>query len=80
MKTYTVSQARERFSEILNSVERGEEVAITKHGRPVARITNPAAPRGRRAVAPPGFLKLQGWTIEMADDFNSIPEGFEDYV
>jgi hypothetical protein len=31
MKTYTASQARERFAEILEAVEQGEEVAITKH-------------------------------------------------
>jgi antitoxin (DNA-binding transcriptional repressor) of toxin-antitoxin stability system len=79
MKTYTVSEAREHLAEILNSVERGEEVSITKHGRLIARITHPSVPKQSVAVPPPGFLKAQGWTAEIAADFDAIPEGFEDY-
>lgn len=79
MKTYTVSEAREQLAEILKSVERGEEVSITKHGRPIARITHPPI-SAERAVPPPGFLKAQGWRVEIADDFDAVPEGFEDYV
>jgi antitoxin (DNA-binding transcriptional repressor) of toxin-antitoxin stability system len=79
MKTYTVSEAREHLAEILNSVEQGEEVSITKHGRPIARITHPRIANERVAVPPPGFLKAQGWTVDMAADFDAIPEGFEDY-
>jgi len=80
MKTYTVSEAREHLAEILNSVEQGEQVAITKHGRPVARITQPPIRKRPGVVPPPGFLRAQGWTLEMADDFDTIPEGFEDYL
>ncbi|MFZ0705809.1 MAG: type II toxin-antitoxin system prevent-host-death family antitoxin [Candidatus Korobacteraceae bacterium] len=80
MKTYTVSEARERLADILNSVERGEEVSITKHGRPIARITHPPVASDSVAVPPPGFLKAQGWSVEITADFDAIPEGFEDYV
>jgi len=80
MKTYTVSEAREHFPEILNSVEQGEEVAITKHGKPVAKITHVAQPKKQMALPPPGFLKAQGWSVMIADDFDVIPEGFEDYI
>lgn len=31
-------EAKNRFSELLDRVERGEEVTITRHGRPVARL------------------------------------------
>jgi prevent-host-death family protein len=31
-------QAKARLSEVLDRVERGEEIVITRHGRPVARI------------------------------------------
>jgi prevent-host-death family protein len=31
-------QAKSHFSELLERVEKGEEVTITKHGRPVARL------------------------------------------
>ena len=33
-----VSEAKARFSWLLDKVMRGEEVIITKHGRPVARL------------------------------------------
>ncbi len=31
-------EAKTHLSELLNRVEKGEEVTITKHGRPVARL------------------------------------------
>lgn len=31
-------EARTRFAALLEQVERGDEVVITKHGRPVARL------------------------------------------
>lgn len=80
MKTYTVSEARQHFAEILSTVEQGEDVAITKHGTKVATITRPRVSKRQPAIPPPGFLEAEGWTVEMADDFDAIPEGFEDYV
>lgn len=38
MKTVAVFEAKNRFSELLASVERGEEVAITRRGVAVARL------------------------------------------
>jgi prevent-host-death family protein len=37
-------EAKTRLSALLDRVARGEEIVITKHGRPVARLV-PAAPR-----------------------------------
>ena len=39
MRCVNVREARERISRILAEVERGEEVIIARHGRPVARLT-----------------------------------------
>lgn len=39
MKQITASEANQRFSEILSAVEIGEEIIVTKHGRPVAVIS-----------------------------------------
>ena len=36
MRAVTAREANQSFSELLNDVERGEEVLITKRGRPVA--------------------------------------------
>lgn len=35
-------EARTRFSELLDRVEAGERITITRHGRPVARLLPPA--------------------------------------
>ena len=67
---------RQQFGEF---VDAGKPVAITKHGKPIARVTHPPAAKKNRTSAPPGFLKAQGWKVIMADDFDAIPEGFEGY-
>lgn len=38
MQTIQASEAKTRFLRILDDVERGETVIITRHGKPVARI------------------------------------------
>jgi antitoxin (DNA-binding transcriptional repressor) of toxin-antitoxin stability system len=49
MAQLSVSEARAILPEILDRVERGEEVTITRHGRPVAVLLRPDAVRARRA-------------------------------
>ncbi len=39
MDQMTLREARRRLSEILDDVERGKSVVITRHGRPVARVS-----------------------------------------
>lgn len=43
-RTVGAFEAKNRLSELLQLVENGEEVTITKHGRPVARLV-PASQR-----------------------------------
>jgi prevent-host-death family protein len=38
MKQIQASQAKAQFAELLDQVERGETVVITRHGRPIARL------------------------------------------
>jgi prevent-host-death family protein len=38
MKTATISVIKARFSEYVDAVSRGEDVIVTKRGRPVAHI------------------------------------------
>ena len=38
MKHIQSSEAKARFSELLDQVEQGETIVITRHGKPVARI------------------------------------------
>lgn len=39
MPTYTISQFKAKASEILDSLEAGDEVIITRRGKPCGRLT-----------------------------------------
>jgi prevent-host-death family protein len=56
MRAIAVYEAKNRFSEIIAAVEHGEEITITRHGAPVARLvaigeTVPPALEQRQRVA-----------------------------
>jgi prevent-host-death family protein len=58
--TVTAFEAKTRFGELLARVARGEEVVITRHDKPVARLVPEGARRGddvRRSVE--GLRELQ---------------------
>ena len=46
MSTVTALEAKTRFGELLDRVARGEEIVITRHDKPVARIV----PEGRDSL------------------------------
>lgn len=74
MLTVNIHEAKTHLSGLLKEVEAGQEVIISKAGRPIAKIVAylPARPR----IAPPGSLAASGaW---LADDFDApIDEVFE---
>jgi prevent-host-death family protein len=39
MKTATVGEIQKNFSKILKQIKSGEEIAVTRRGKPVAKIT-----------------------------------------
>ncbi|MFH1984325.1 MAG: type II toxin-antitoxin system prevent-host-death family antitoxin [Pseudomonadota bacterium] len=39
MKTATVGDVQKNFSLILKSIHAGDEITITRHGKPVAKLT-----------------------------------------
>lgn len=51
MMIMTVSEARAALPELLSRVQEGDEVTITRHGRPVAVLVRPDTLRSRRAGA-----------------------------
>lgn len=51
MVIMTVSEARAALPDLLSRVQEGDEVTITRHGRPVAVLVRPDTLRSRRAVA-----------------------------
>lgn len=64
----TVGQAKRDLCELLERVEAGEEVAIMRHGVPVARLVRiePAGTPGARFLAAHGSL---AGSIVIGEDF-----------
>lgn len=71
-----VHEARTHLSRLLARVERGEEVVISRSGKPVARLVPIAAPSG------PRMLGADKGQLVIADDFDEplppdVPATFE---
>jgi len=61
-----VHQAKTHLSQLLQAVERGQEVLIARSGVPIARLVACQAPP--QPVAAPGAMRGQ---ISLADDFDA---------
>ena len=48
MREVQATEAKTHFAQLLNSVERGETIAITRHGKPIAHLV-PAEAQERAA-------------------------------
>ena len=42
MAVYGVAEAKNKFTHLLDRVEKGESITITRHGKPVAELKAPA--------------------------------------
>ena len=71
-------EAKNRLSELINRVEAGEEIAITRRGKVVARLV-PAAPfdGAQRALDAVAALRAgrQGVSLNVLDSRELIVEG-----
>jgi prevent-host-death family protein len=38
MQTFTIAQAKNQLSSLVHTVEQGEQVVLTRHGKPVVRL------------------------------------------
>ncbi len=66
----SIAEAKNRLPELIRAVEDGEEVIITRHGKPVAQIA-PAPPARRKARL--GGMRdrvklLPGWDDPASED------------
>ena len=66
----TVAEAKARLAEFIRRAEGGEEIVLTRHGRPVARL-GPALEASKGPLI--GALAGQ---IQIADDFDEMPPEF----
>lgn len=76
MSQIDVAEAKRDLDQLLERVSRGEEVVITKEGRPLARLTAPisASTRQQRQF---GSIEEEIW---MSDDFDEPLDDFEEYM
>lgn len=68
----TLSDAKARFSEIIEKVINGDEFVVTRMGKPVARISRVTTNAGPRKL---GDLAGQIW---MSEDFDEWPPDMQD--
>ena len=66
----SIAEAKNRLPELIRAVEAGEQVVITRHGKPVAQLAPP--PAGRRRIRW-GCMRnriqfLAGWDDPMDPD------------
>lgn len=65
MRTVTISEARTHLSRLVELARNGEEIVITRAGRPVARLV-----ALDRDPTPPRFGTMRG-LFEVPDDFDA---------
>ena len=77
MSRVSVAEAKNRLSELIVRVEAGEEISVTRHGRPVARLVAAHSPDDateRRAQVAEAFRQLaalrQG--VRLDDDLKAV--------
>jgi prevent-host-death family protein len=72
MKTVTAREANQGFSALLAEVEAGEEVVVTKHGRPVARLVPyrpPEMTAERKAAIEAAIRMMEEGPLDLGPDF-----------
>ena len=76
METITVGafEAKTHLSKLLDAVEAGTRVVITRHGKPAAQLMPPAVPKR------PKFGCAKGPGFYMAPDFDEPLECFKEYM
>lgn len=78
MQTIQASEAKTNFLRILDEVERGESIVITRHGRPIARIVPEAEidrERVQRATEAIRELRKRVGTLSLEEILAARDEG-----
>ena len=81
MREIQASDAKTHLPQLLDAVERGETLVITRHGRPIARLVPEAARRQEeidRAVGDIKTLRKRTGKITVAELLSARDEGRRD--
>ena len=76
MSTITIEEAQAHLPEVIEKLQPGEEIIITREEKPVARLIGEVKPA--RSPRRPGTLR--GTVLYMAPDFNAPLEDFQEYM
>jgi prevent-host-death family protein len=80
MATVSIKEAKNRFTELVRLAEAGEDVLVTRNGKPVAEIVPVREKGGLNMEAGREYLRKQGVSqlvTYIADDFDEeLPEDF----
>jgi antitoxin (DNA-binding transcriptional repressor) of toxin-antitoxin stability system len=76
MSTVTLEEAQARLPQLIDALQPGEEILITRDRKAVATVR--AMPPA--SLDPPRFGTLKGSILSIEPDFDAIPDGFEDYL
>lgn len=68
MKTATVAETKSHLSSLLSDIEAGEEVVITRRGRPVARLV------AEQPVTAFDWADLRAWVADAPADGLTVAE------
>lgn len=74
VRTIGIFEAKNRLSELISQVEKGETVLLTRNGRPVAHIV-PVQPDDERAEAAMQWLLGRRWKLDGLSIRDLIDEG-----
>jgi len=79
----TVYAAKTQLSRLIDKAAQGEEVVITRHGKPVARLVATKRTAAKKKLRRMGGLKGKGWIAEdfdapLPDDILAAFEGRDD--
>jgi prevent-host-death family protein len=71
MARYSVVEAKNNLSALIDAAEAGEEVVITRHGKPAVHLVRPVA--AGAAVDPEWVARRDAWSAQLAELRASMP-------
>jgi len=77
MRESSIREAKDMLTQLVHSVEKGEAVRITRHGKPVAVLvsTQEYQRLNANAVRKDPLEFLQRWRAQLPEDFEGISDG-----
>jgi prevent-host-death family protein len=76
MSTVTLEEAQSHLAELIDQLQPGQEITITRDNQPVAKLTSQV--KASRPPRRPGTLR--GTVLYMAPDFNAPLDEFKEYM